>query len=106
MVTEGTVTHTQAKPAHLTYNWMVQNGKALLSLVKNNPTAKRGIWVVTKTYRADRRRLVVLTGKDTDVTLSIKANVQGDAEVEATAAWWQSQKTEAWIDQNMVSFLA
>ena len=105
MVTEGTVTHAQAKPPHLTYNWMVQNGKALLNLVKNNPTAKRGLWVVTKTYRADHRRLVVLTGKETDATLSIKADVQGEADVEVTMAWWQSQKTEAWVDQNMVSFL-
>jgi hypothetical protein len=100
MVTKGNVVHHQATPAHLLYNWLVKNGRAVLN---NTPNLKRGIWLVTKTYTADSRAVALLTGDERTVTLNVNAQALGHGDIQATTEWWSSQKSEAWNVQDMVS---
>lgn len=99
MITKGNVVHHQATPAHLLYKWLVQNGRAVF---KNIPKLRRGIWLVTKTYVTDIRAVALLTGNERNVTWSVNAQALGVGNVEATTGWWDSQKSEAWVTQDMV----
>ncbi|KAJ9622521.1 hypothetical protein H2204_011534 [Knufia peltigerae] len=100
MITKGNVVHHQATPAHLLYKWLVQNGRAVF---KNIPKLRRGIWLVTKTYVTDIRAVALLTGNERNVTWSVNAQALGVGNVEATTGWWDSQKSEAWVTQDMTT---
>ncbi len=101
MVTAGNVIHHQSTPAHLLYDWLVKNGRAVLN---KHPRITRGIWLVTKTYSTDTRAVALLTGNETTVTLNVNAQALGQGNVTTTAAWWNSQKSEAWNVQDLVRY--
>ena len=101
LVTDGNIVHSQATPAYKMCEWLKKNGK---KIVEKNPDAKdKGVWLVTKTYSAKRRRLALLMSKSEEVTIGIDARADEVGRVEATTNWWKSQVGGTWISHDAVS---
>lgn len=101
LVTKGPVKYRQATPNGPLCDWVVENGKEIL---RRNRKPKRGVWIVTKTYSVNDRRLTVLSTKGSAVTLGIDVTaLKSCAEVRASSSFWQEHAGELWNTEHDVS---
>lgn len=104
LLTRGQVTYRQADPNWPLCDWIVENGKEILRRTRK---PKRGVWVVTKTYSATERKLTVLSGEGSGVTVGIDANALNNTQrLQASTNWWRAQSDELWNSDQDVSDLS
>ena len=102
LVTEGEVLHYQATPVDRLCEWFVQNGKLLLE--KFPRANKKGFWIVSKTYTVPKRALALMLSQGSTVSLGVNAQLETVGRIEATTAWMNSDKGDAWNTHEDVSF--
>ena len=100
LVTDGPVTYRQATPNGPLCDWIVENGKEILRRTRE---PKRGVWIVTKTFSANHRRLTVLSTKGTAVAVGIDVQAANAGQARASSSWWREQLTELWNTDHDVS---
>jgi hypothetical protein len=94
LVTDGPVNEAQALPINAMCKWMNDNAERIMAA---KPDAKsHNLWLVTKTYSAEKRALAILRTKEDNVQLMVDANAAGVGRAGATAEWWRGSKDNAW----------
>ena len=94
LVTDGLVTKAQALPITAMCKWMNDNAERVVATV---PDAKgQDLWLITKTYSAEKRALAMLRTREDSVQLMVDANAASVGRVGATAEWWRGSKDNAW----------
>lgn len=65
---------------------------------------ERGLWVITKIYSAQKRRIAVMASKGKRVAFHMGAKAKSAVEVRGSAEWWNSeQSTSGWITDKVSS---
>jgi hypothetical protein len=100
LVTDGPITYRQADDNGPLCNWVTENGKEILRRTRK---PKRGVWIVTKTWSANHRRLTVLSNKGTAVTVGIDVQAHNAGQARASASWWREHSDELWNTDHDVS---
>lgn len=94
LVTDGPVTEAQALPISAMCKWMNDNAERVIA---TKPDAKgKDLWLITKTYSAEKRALAILRTREDSVQLMVDANAAGVGRAGATAEWWRGSKDNAW----------
>ncbi|KAH8896412.1 hypothetical protein GQ53DRAFT_803831 [Thozetella sp. PMI_491] len=94
LLTEGLIQHHVADPDYRYLDWMEQN---VAALAKIPPVRKRGFWIITKTYTAEKRALAVSSSKGSKFTWRVDATVFESGGAGPTAEWWSGHKDDCWI---------
>ena len=94
LVTDGPVTEAQALPISAMCKWLNDNAQRIVAA---RPDANgHDLWLVTKTYSAEKRALAILRTRDDSVQLMVDADGAGVGKAGATAEWWRGSKDNAW----------
>jgi len=74
--------------------WLNDNAQRIVAA---RPDANgHDLWLVTKTYSAEKRALAILRTRDDSVQLMVDADGAGVGKAGATAEWWRGSKDNAW----------
>lgn len=87
LVTDGNITCHQADPTPVFEEWMEKNLTKILNGDHGRLVRKRGVWIVTRTYTAEKRALAVMQTTNDSREFGADVTVLDIARVGASTAW-------------------
>lgn len=98
LIAYGSVTTSRLQEVKNVRRWMNDNIQSLVRQSDFEAIKEKGLWVVTKTYSARRRRIAVMSSKGQSVAVHTGVRATNAAELQGSMEWWNSeQSTSGWI---------
>ena len=96
VVPAGNVTYLKAYPSKPYRSWMDENVSKIIKLPKADDEiiGKKGLWIITETYKAKQKAIAVLESKGSSIGYSIDVNVANIATASPSASWWSSKESD------------
>ena len=102
LMTFGPITTLQLTNILDMRHWMNKHVESVVKLSDYETIAKRGLWVITRTYSAPRRRIAVLQATDSRYKIHTGVKATSDAQVQGSAEWWNSDQSDSgWIEDRV-----